>query len=74
MSNRRKISMIRTEPLPVSIKMAELQLKLEGKGRVLDRRMRRRLRQSSPLAAFLTDHSVPHAREDSCGPKCKATP
>lgn len=51
--------------------MAELQLKLEGKGRVLDRRMRRSLRQNSPLAAFITDHSVPHDREENCGPKCQ---
>lgn len=71
MSNRKKLTKVKTAPTAMSIKLAELNLKLEGKGRVLDRRMRRQLRGTKPLAAFITDHSVPHARQEDCGPKCR---
>lgn len=72
MSNRRDIRTVRGEPLPMRISMAEAALKAKGTeiSGAQARAMRRAMRTKDPAAAYLTDHCIPHAREDTCGPKC----
>lgn len=72
MSNRRDLRKVRGEALPMRITMAEAALKVQGKelSGAQARAVRRSMRTKDPAAAYLTDHSVPHEREATCGPKC----
>lgn len=76
MSNKRRLTVKKVtnslgETMYEAGRKAELTVTGKSDRRPIDRRIKRALRKTEPVAKSLMDHQRPHARQENCGRSCE---